>query len=1207
MANATQIRIGGVDYDVKDLIARANEAKEYTVRDYHAGEFCLRNGQLRRAKTDIKAENYNGNNWEAIDLGAALYKFYNTMFGFNVLSDNLLFKNPPIDGFFSNGHNDNNSSMSYMYVPFIPVTAGTTYRSNLSLRFVAFFDSNKAYVSNVTYVTSFTPAQTGYVHVTVQLYDDNGTIQRKNLRQYKLYVDGTDPDTLVPFFGKSLQANIKLFDEVFKAQFDPLFAKSFEESVYDAVKPIARDIVAEYGKYLPVHYRQIEKMIPINIVPADEWVIGYFNPDGSINTSSDTYKSSTVYIPVEPSTTYYIRSSTGSGGAIVRKMVVYNEDYEQIIFLDNVYTSFTTQATAKYIRISLYRDRDIQIFKTPGTQINYDPDVYLIPFENIESSGMKVDIPNMNFGIYKKSSNLYPEFKHPVTRGWHMSSAPYGIWEATQNYNFSDYVPIPASKKIITNIKYRGIAFYSDLDPTEYAYNPVAGEKETNGTYQGYMNVDTPAKTVRDLTNYTASAGAKYMRFWLYPADSATVDAAGFYVGDAENYDHTFSEHYFDPFWISSDKIMIKGESGGSSDAVEIINAQNSDRIGMIGDSYTESHYTVQGKAHINKLALFSDYVFENFAVSGDIYYGQIDKIRNNVSKYGTTYNETHPKYCMMLCFTNDIKTLSMNEFADALRSACDQVIGSGGQPIICTEYHSTTMQSTVISVQHQIAREYGCPCWDISPIVSLIRGTDYAPFWGGSHPGTRPNAIESDNYEKFLETLERPRKSMKLFRLRSGYTFDNLNNLIYWNNEERAEMFKEINCGHTYITNPAEVDNCTTSVQTNQISEYASLIKHNNVAFNNLVLACFVIPGTGHTTSSASLFLTASKDVTVYVRDISAGSYTRPVRYMRFDFGETITTMPTVGAVYTDPSIVNNGTPIDLTVVEITYGTGDGSAIGSIWCSGSFGNLNFNNQAGTMTKKSGTGDSTIAYSYKAIGYRNLSGVKLGGWTEVEYDDDLHCYPIPYAKIPYTVARDRIDFLITGSGSFNISDIYMEWTGRDDKAYIRKEIDIISNVARTTTELFSQTTFGPAGSPDSYWGVTPTTALDSCYPVGCSSLAVVNSSNVIQKSLQASSLGVADQYHKGELILEVWARYFPPIYTDGSGNQITVDSYDYAKLNVEFGTSNYNKVTLHERVNTHWKLVQFPIDVSYLSGNPVTFKFFSNKDLQIAKISMKRK
>ena len=86
----------------------------------------------------------------------------------------------------------------------------------------------------------------------------------------------------------------------------------------------------------------------------------------------------------------------------------------------------------------------------------------------------------------------------------------------------------------------------------------------------------------------------------------------------------------------------------------------------------------------------------------------------------------------------------------------------------------------------------------------------------------------------------------------------------------------------------------------------------------------------------------------------------------------------------------------------------------------------------------------------------------------------------------------------------------------------------------------------------------------------------------------------------------MWARYFPPIYSDGTGEQITVDSYDYAtlKANIGIGTER-NAVTLKERVNLHWKMIQLPIEISF--GGSMHIDLFSDKDLQIAYVSLKKK
>ena len=119
----------------------------------------------------------------------------------------------------------------------------------------------------------------------------------------------------------------------------------------------------------------------------------------------------------------------------------------------------------------------------------------------------------------------------------------------------------------------------------------------------------------------------------------------------------------------------------------------------------------------------------------------------------------------------------------------------------------------------------------------------------------------------------------------------------------------------------------------------------------------------------------------------------------------------------------------------------------------------------------------------------------------------------------------------------------------------------------------------------------------------------VDEEHGISLALNDVVLGLNNKYKSGTAILEVWARYFPEEYTDGSGNQITEDSYDYAVLKAETGMSNRKSsyVTLKERVNTHWKIIQFPIE---LTGGMYNYgfhlKLYSDKPLQIARVSLKK-
>ena len=342
-----------------------------------------------------------------------------------------------------------------------------------------------------------------------------------------------------------------------------------------------------------------------------------------------------------------------------------------------------------------------------------------------------------------------------------------------------------------------------------------------------------------------------------------------------------------------------------------------------------------------------------------------------------------------------------------------------------------------------------------------------------------------------------------------------------------------------------------------------------------------------------------------VYVKDISAGSYVRPRRYVRFDFTDAVTNIPAIGDVYRCEDFGN----ANLTVADIVMGQGDGDAIGYILCSGVSGNNSYDNHGGTLTKRSGSGDDTIAFTYKSVGYRaeDLMEQELGGWTELAQADGI--YPLSDAQLSTCIFRDRVDFLIVADEAFSLTSIEADWYGSPNKTYTRKEMDFISNLARDTDEWIGQPTFGEAGQQDSFWNVTPTTASDGCYPYGCSSLVEVDSDHGISLMLDADAMGLHNKFKSGTAILEVWARYFPDEYTDGSGNQITEDSYDYAVLKAEIGrgTTRSTFVTLKERVNTHWKIVQFPVELTGgMSNYNFHMKLYSDKPLQIARVSLKK-
>lgn len=335
------------------------------------------------------------------------------------------------------------------------------------------------------------------------------------------------------------------------------------------------------------------------------------------------------------------------------------------------------------------------------------------------------------------------------------------------------------------------------------------------------------------------------------------------------------------------------------------------------------------------------------------------------------------------------------------------------------------------------------------------------------------------------------------------------------------------------------------------------------------------------------------------------ASPYPSATKYTRFDFN-SIDVEPQVGAIYTAS---NGQSGVQYEVVAVTYGDADGSAIGSIFCSPSDDSTN---NAGTLTKVSGVGDSSIAFSYRSVGYG--SGIAdedtCGHWVQLtKKDGEENIYPVNESVLSSCVNIDRIDFLVVANSTFNIDDLSVRFNGIETKKTHRTNIEFSSNLYNKNEELFPSNRFGAAGVLDTNWNVTPTLVYEEIngnkktYPQGCVSKVTVTDENVLSCQVASSEIN-----GRMDAVLEIWCRYFPDVYTNGSGTQITEDSYDYNDVCVDFGTLNNksktNWVTLKDKVNTHWKIVRFPVCIY----NSVTtlFRIYSNsKGIEVAYVSLK--
>lgn len=630
--------------------------------------------------------------------------------------------------------------------------------------------------------------------------------------------------------------------------------------------------------------------------------------------------------------------------------------------------------------------------------------------------------------------------------------------------------------------------------------------------------------------------------------------------------------------------------SGDASDAVKSITIFNSDKIGIIGDSYTESAYAINGKSYIAKLSLFSDFQYVNFGASGDIYLGRINAIRNKSARYGTIpFDEQGITYAMLCCYTNDLKVMNINDYLNSLRTAIRVVKNIGITPIVCTEYHTASglHASQVRSGMKNVADEFGLKYFDIASIVDLTMGNRYAPFWGGSHPATRTNAIESDNYQKYLERMT-PIKSLKVFRGRMA-NVSSLDDLMFSTNYERAKLFKEINVGANDISNSTLVDNLgSASIRVNN-SEYQSLMKKNGITMPKYALVSAVMPSIARDLTYLTLNIDTSTDVDVYVKSSMARPFANPQSLSSFYIDSS--NAPQVGAVYR----CNEDSKEYTVVGGLTDDAGDYHLL----CSPS---VSPSKTTGTLTKVSGTGNSSISYKFREIGYspNDISSDLGGHWTKVDISGGIANVT---SLIGECVDIDKVHFLVVSNSEYQLNDVSISYKSLVDKTITNKhDYTFESNYYSSEEELLPSNTFGAVGSVDSRWGVTPIDVYEklhgtNVYPKGCNSAVKVTDSNRLNCTVASSKTKI------GDAVLEIWCRYFPEVYTNGSGNQITESSFDYNEIYVNFGDSN---TTLKDYANTHWKIIRFNVNIASVNNIPISI--YSNANgIEIAYVSLKYK
>lgn len=636
------------------------------------------------------------------------------------------------------------------------------------------------------------------------------------------------------------------------------------------------------------------------------------------------------------------------------------------------------------------------------------------------------------------------------------------------------------------------------------------------------------------------------------------------------------------------------GGEGSNTGASNLIDLTNVDRIVAIGDSYTESHYTIKDKSWISKVSLLSDYNYDNFAISGDTYRGQLNKIRTGNYSYasttGMTWEQLHPTHAIMISKTNDTKYMNTQQFVYDMIATIETTKGLGAIPIICTEYHVSNHDHVQTAFDYY-AKKYGGYCIDLTKYDYTLRGTDYAPFWGGSHPGTRSNHLFVDPIVDYINKyLPRPYSSIKIFRARDNSKISNLDSYIFNTTEERAEKFKEISICHSALRNPALYDSCTGASNGKIESEYFKLMSNLPVSFDKVCMIDVILPTTVHDITEVQLITNELEGVNCYVKDVLAEPYPSPAFCRRFDIPGVLTeSQVAVGNTYTS----NKSTGATYKVVEIIYDqveSASGFIDGTILiCSGNKTTGAYDNS--TLTLVSGTGDSTLQCNYEAVG---LSSDYPAGKQDVGHYVLLEEYGLVSDYVlKRAVDYDKITFLLISDSEFELRNIQVKFKGNITKTRTTPQY---TNSKLPYWDDYTALNAHPKFDDDniSYWlnsslkpcGLIPTTVADNVLPKNISKIITLNPSDgkIVQNFGGINNNASTRDINRK---VRVWARYFPDIFdantmTYPDQAPITENTFDYAKLGIHLYDvqSNISKdisVEMQKLVGLHWTEIELDL------------------------------
>lgn len=637
-------------------------------------------------------------------------------------------------------------------------------------------------------------------------------------------------------------------------------------------------------------------------------------------------------------------------------------------------------------------------------------------------------------------------------------------------------------------------------------------------------------------------------------------------------------------------------ENSTASSAIETITVANSDKIGFFGNSYFQG-YTLEGQHPIVHLGSWSDYVFYNYSKSGDSILDTLERLEtNNKTQYFSPFDpsEFNLTYAVIPLMANNgtIHSVEYEALYEGYKKVAKYLSAYGAKCILGTEHNTNLYYYNMM----RLAREEGYMFMDWGQLASCSNPAGFKPFAHSGHPATRGHWAWTYGMKDFLDTLPRPRKSIKLFNARNSESAND--DLLYNTNIERAKVWQDFSGGYVYHDNPQYFDRlCETELGATSIStkssEYMSIHNGDTVSGKSKVLAEIITPYSSSHLNKIKVCLDTTADKIYIKRNTSLSNPITTTKYLAFGIGDNdASVFPTGGTLEVAAGSTGSVTGSTIEGTYIIDGVINDFVITTTISSGK-------ETSGTDILEASVDGTTIlnlsgSYQYYSTDFVERLNKPLCEWEAVVLDSN-NCFIIENsddAKRYFDF--DKVSFLLESSASQEIviNDIYATVSGDGEKnrenhhkilkpivgTSLLQDVDFATNA--TNWAIYGESSYPEKLTYTQTSGSAAGTVYTEYYPSGTESIIQIESGTRICRNFTAP---VSNPYTAPMVQVRIVARRLCPVcFTDddyNNNNVITSDYYPCGTLKVGFGDSREADCDYFGaiEVGLHWNLFIFNV------------------------------